>query len=97
MTEPEIEASQAASQATAVKIIVSSPGTYRVESPDGEFVTSSIEELVGVIRQVLQSLEPRVASSEATELEEEDDDAGFENDLDYVVNKNAELYRRLAQ
>jgi hypothetical protein len=97
MTEPEIEASHAMSHATTVKIIVTSPGTYRVETPNSEFVTNSVEELVGVIRQVLQSLEPQVARSEATEAEEEGDDAGFEDDLDYVLNKNAELYRRLAQ
>jgi hypothetical protein len=30
-------------------------------------------------------------------MEEDGDDAGFETDLDYVLNRNTELYRRLAQ
>ena len=97
MAEHETETRQGVSQASVIKVVMPGDGTYRAELPDGEFVTNSIEELVDVIRLVLQSIKVGNANGGAIEAEEEDDDIGFEADLDYVLTKNAELYRRLAQ
>jgi hypothetical protein len=44
-----------------------------------------------------ESPEPRNVENRSTEPEEADDGVGFEDDMDSVLTKNAELYRRLAR
>ena len=80
-------------------------GTFRLESPDGVSVESlspgELSMLVGDLYRKLELLGIEgiriVAKDPARAESAEDDDAGFEDDLDYVLEKNAELYRRLAR
>jgi hypothetical protein len=78
-------------------------GTVRLESPDGEFLSIPIEDsiiYIGFLRQTMNWLGVEgirfVARQTPSEEFEEDDGIGFEGDLDYLMAKNAELYRRLA-
>lgn len=80
-------------------------GTSRLKSPDGFSVESlSPGELSMVVGELYRTIEllsvegiHLVVKDPAWESSAEDDDAGFEDDLDYVLEKNAELYQRLAR
>jgi hypothetical protein len=80
-------------------------GTFRLEAPDGVSVeTLSPAELSMLVGNLCLAVEllgiegiRLVVKDPARAESAEDDDAGFEDDLDYVLEKNAELYRRLAR
>lgn len=75
------------------RVIIPGDGTYRAELPSGEFLASSIDEFLAGVRAILESYQARGLRREISEEEEQDDEAGFEQDLDHVLTKNAELYR----
>jgi len=80
-------------------------GTFRLEAPDGDSVESlsrgELSMCVGDLYRAMELLGIEgirlVAKGPAWAGSAGDDDAGFEDDLDYVLKKNAELYRRLAR
>ena len=72
-------------------------GTFRAELPDRQSVTGSLDEIMELVRTTLPSLPANEVAGEPTETDEEDDGLGMEDDMDYILAKNAELYRRLAQ
>jgi predicted RNase H-like HicB family nuclease len=77
-------------------------GMFRASAPDLPGVTAEAE----TVQQVLAELGPKVElfftrSAVSSDLPNGGDasggDEGFDADLAYVLDKNAELYRRLAQ
>jgi hypothetical protein len=101
MAQPKSTTPRGAAELARIGVVLMDDGTYRAELQDREFVTRSLDELIEAIRIAAQaareSLEPRNVENRSTEPEEADDGVGFEDDMDYVLTKNAELYRRLAQ
>jgi hypothetical protein len=69
-------------------------GQFRARLADREFEASSIEDLV---HQLGTELSRAFGEEAHAEPGAADNEAEFEADLDYALNKNAELYRRLAR
>jgi hypothetical protein len=84
-----------AARTFTIKVEHSDEGMYRADFLGHKVTAKSLGLLMDSIKLVLSS----VASRDAVDAkpDEEEDDAGFEQDLDRVLLKNAELYRRLAQ
>jgi hypothetical protein len=101
MAERETTTPHAVGELARIGVVLMEDGTFRAELKDSEFVTRSLDELMEAIRVAVraahQSTALRDAGGESCEPEEEDDGVGFEDDMDYVLTKNAELYRRLAR
>jgi hypothetical protein len=92
---------QGVAELARIEVVLMGDGTYRAELQDSVFVTHSLDELMeavrGAVRAARQSMATGNAGGESPEVEEEDDGVGFEDDMNYVLTKNAELYRRLAR
>jgi hypothetical protein len=80
-------------------------GRFRATAPGLPQIGVESDTLDDLFRGLNLQLAPLVArSSTSAEVDvsgegvrDDEDDARFERDLDYVLDKNAELYRRLAR
>ena len=86
-----------AEQAFEIHVIPQEGGGYRAEFPGGAATATSLGELMDAIKDALVRREASPGGAPGVAESGEDEDAGFEEDLDYTLTKNAELYRRLAR
>jgi predicted RNase H-like HicB family nuclease len=85
----------------SILIDKSADGRFHATAPDNPGLEAEAETLDQLFDSIKQQLAPilstRSASAESTDATNESEDEGFDDDLGYVLEKNAELYRRLAQ
>jgi hypothetical protein len=82
----------------AVTVARTADGRYLVEVLGDVTEADSLDDLMATLRQKLDSTYSGELSGIEVTLPSDDAlDAEFERDLDYLLAKNAELYRRLAR